>query len=672
MINTLSLRNAKRSVKDYVIYIITMTIISSLMFAFNGLIFSEAVAHLMKVMESIIVFIGVASFFVVIIMIWLTKYIIDFMLERRSREFGTYLLLGMHKKEIAGMFRREHILLGAFTFLLGIVPGYLFHIALVNMFFSVFGESYSFSAEVNVYTYLLTFAFYAGTYLLVLFRVNRRFKKMEIRDLLYLENANEESGKGNATRKKFVFFISVIYIVFFHIAVYTGFALTNGLTLYIAGFIAAVYGLFYGLSGFFVRYIQQQSKTVNKGANLFILRQLSSKINTMRMTMGTLTILFIVTILSWMGVLLFSGFQNQVIDDMFMKVDVLYFSDEVRADFTKEMDIIEEFGSVEKAYPYHIYRTDSDDLNQYLHAQLKGAFVESINKDSYFDYDTYMLLSDYNYLRRLSGHKKISLDEGAYLIQGKERLKSQLEGFAGNHSVAIGDDSLTYQGVETIPFTQIGINGADYLIVVPDAYKNELEQFYSVLAADVNSDKMYEMDHALRRASGYFTEDEDLQKMKIAYGVGSDQLITLGDPILVRDSMLVEQYSAIASLSFTLGYIGVVFLIVAMSILAIQQLADASKYKYRYRILKNLGMNQKERNQVIFKQLAVYYLCPVAVAVFTSMFLGMMMNSGFVTYTGLKGFGIQYYLVSLALFIGIFLIYFGITYISFVRIVDRE
>lgn len=64
-----------------------------------------------------------------------------------------------------------------------------------------------------------------------------------------------------------------------------------------------------------------------------------------------------------------------------------------------------------------------------------------------------------------------------------------------------------------------------------------------------------------------------------------------------------------------LGYIGVVFLIAAMSILAIQQLSDASKYKYRYKILKNLGMNNKERNQVVLKQLGVYYLCPVITAI---------------------------------------------------------
>lgn len=98
MLNKLSFRNAKRSVKDYLVYIITMTIISSLMFAFNGLLFSASVRDLLNEVTSIAVFIGLATFFVVVIVIWLTKYIINFMLERRSKEFGTYLLIGMDKK----------------------------------------------------------------------------------------------------------------------------------------------------------------------------------------------------------------------------------------------------------------------------------------------------------------------------------------------------------------------------------------------------------------------------------------------------------------------------------------------------------------------------------------------------------------------------------------------
>ncbi|MGL6198024.1 MAG: hypothetical protein ACRC3H_03725 [Lachnospiraceae bacterium] len=111
----------------------------------------------------------------------------------------------------------------------------------------------------------------------------------------------------------------------------------------------AIYGLFYGFSGYLVRYIQKQNKTVNRRANLFIFRQLASKIKTMRVTMGTLTILFVVTILSWMVVLLFSGYQNQVLDDTFMNIDVLYFSDEVTEDFGEQISVIESIAVLKRS-----------------------------------------------------------------------------------------------------------------------------------------------------------------------------------------------------------------------------------------------------------------------------------------------------------------------------------
>ncbi|MGL6198025.1 MAG: hypothetical protein ACRC3H_03730 [Lachnospiraceae bacterium] len=132
-----------------------------------------------------------------------------------------------------------------------------------------------------------------------------------------------------------------------------------------------------------------------------------------------------------------------------------------------------------------------------MYEQLTGAFTETINENSYFENDTYMLLSDYNYLRKMTGYEEISLPEGHYLIQAKDRLKEHLDNYGNSTPIEIGSDTLTYQTLETVPFTQIGINGADYLIILPDVYKDNLEAYYSVLAVNVESDLMYEMDQEL-------------------------------------------------------------------------------------------------------------------------------------------------------------------------------
>ncbi|MBL1225024.1 ABC transporter permease [Enterococcus sp. BWR-S5] len=667
MLNKLSFRNARRSVKDYLVYIITMTIISSLMFAFNGLLFSSSVRELLNEVTSIAVFIGLATFFVVIIVIWLTKYIINFMLEKRSKEFGTYLLIGMDKKQVSRMFKREHLLLGTFTFLLGLIPGYLLHLALITIFFTVFDSQYQFVVDINIYTYLLTLAVYFFAYFLALLRINRKFKKMEIRELLYLENNNEVS-----TKRKSLFLISLAYLFFFHLIVYTGHANVQLIWPLLAGLFASIYGLFIGLSGYLTSYIQKKGKAITHEANIFIFRQLASKIKTMRFTMGSLTILFAVTILSWMFVLLFSSYQKEVFDGNLMDIDVFYLKDHVATDFSQQLGTIEKYGEIEESYTYHVYDNDKQTkLNEHLYETVKGAY-DSEGRSAYFDYDTYMLLSDYNHLRAMAGFEAVSLEDGEYLIQGKEKLVNTLTAYGSDNDLSINSERLTCRQVITDPFSQSGMNGADYILVVPNSYASSLTPYYSILAANVASDSMYEIEQALEKDSGYL-EDGDIEDklLAIKYGTSSEQLITFSTPILVRESLVTELDSVTASASFTLGYVGIVFLVVAMSILAVQQLSDASKYKYRYQILKNLGMNRRERNKVIVKQLAIYYLCPVVIATLVSAFTGVFASDSFAYYTGLSMSGVYYYLIALVLFLAIFFIYFLVTYISFVRAVEK-
>ncbi|MGC6767500.1 ABC transporter permease [Enterococcus sp. LJL128] len=668
MLNKLSLRNAKRSVKDYLVYIITMTIISSLMFAFNGLIFSNSIRDLLNEITSMIVFIGLATFFVVMIVVWLTKYIINFMLERRSREFGTYLLIGMTKKQVARMFKREHMLLGILTFLLGLIPGYFLHIALINVFFTVFESKYQYTVDINIYTYLLTFAVYFFAYALALLRINRKFKKMEIRDLLYLENNNEPSVKN-----KKLFLISFVYIIFFHLVAYTGNVTMQTIWPMLAALFAAIYGLYIGLSGYLSSFIQKKGRWVTKEANVFVFRQLASKIRTMRFTMGSLTILFAVTILSWMCVLLFSDYQAKVFDANLMDIDVFYLKDQVTTDFHEQQEVIEQYGKVEAEHIYHVYQNNkSSELNAYLYKNVKGAY-DSEGRSAYFDYDTYMLLSDYNQLRRMAGFEDIHLEAGHYLIQSKEKLVDTFTDYGLANNLVVGKETLVYQDTVTDAFTQSGMNGADYILVVPDSSLAEITPYFSILAANVDSSSMYEIEQHLEKISGYLGEDGDIedQLLAIKYGTSSEQLITFGTPITVRESLVAELDSVTTSMSFTLGYIGIVFLVVAMSVLAIQQLSDASKYKYRYQILKNLGMNKRERNQVILKQLGIYYLCPVIISVFISICTGLFVSNNFAFYTGLSMPGIIYYLIALAMFLTIFFIYFVVTYISFVRTVEK-
>ena len=95
------------------------------MFAFNSLIFSKEIRDSFQGVEIMEVMLGLATFFIVLIIVWLINYMMRFILEKRSREFGIYLLLGMEKRQIAKLYMRESVLLGAGAFLAGLVFGVL-------------------------------------------------------------------------------------------------------------------------------------------------------------------------------------------------------------------------------------------------------------------------------------------------------------------------------------------------------------------------------------------------------------------------------------------------------------------------------------------------------------------------------------------------------------------
>ena len=125
MLSKLAFRNMKRSAKDYLVYMLTMAVVTALMYAFNSLIFQNDINQYFELEALMEVMIGLATFFIVLIVAWLINYMVRFMLEKRSSEFGIYLLLGMKKKMISRIYMRENILLGGISFLIGILFGIL-------------------------------------------------------------------------------------------------------------------------------------------------------------------------------------------------------------------------------------------------------------------------------------------------------------------------------------------------------------------------------------------------------------------------------------------------------------------------------------------------------------------------------------------------------------------
>ena len=353
MLNKLAFRNAKRSLKDYLIYIITMTIIAAMMFAFDSMIFSKEVRNMCSEAGIMAAMLGIATFFIVLIVAWLINYMAKFMLEKRSKEFGTYLLLGMKRKEISHLYMKENLIMGTIGFMIGSVVGMFLQQIIMTIFYSVFNIEYKVKIDVQGLSVLMTVCCYFGCYLIALFRNKRKFKKMNISELMKMDKENEKIKQGSPVLSQWLFFGSFAYIILFFIKLFEGRYTVSGVILMSMGLIISIYMIYFGIAGYIARCVQKGSRRVYKNNNLFIYRQLSSKLSTMRFTMGSLTILLTCAILGGTIAMMFAKYQDTELKNI-MPFDVLIYSNNVNEDFKEETEAIEELAGIKEKLIYHI------------------------------------------------------------------------------------------------------------------------------------------------------------------------------------------------------------------------------------------------------------------------------------------------------------------------------
>ena len=115
-----------------------------------------------------------------------------------------------------------------------------------------------------------------------------------------------------------------------------------------------------------------------------------------------------------------------------------------------------------------------------------------------------------------------------------------------------------------------------------------------------------------------------------------------------------------------------VFICVALTILAVQQLSDSTKYKYRYRVLHHMGVDDRQRAKLIWKQLLIYFGCPIVIPVLISMLISFKLNQLMLTGTQVQTGNYLFFGMALVLFLLVYSIYFSVTYLCFKRNVEVE
>ncbi|EGD49786.1 protein of unknown function DUF214 [Ruminiclostridium papyrosolvens DSM 2782] len=645
MLSKLSLRNAARQMKDYFIYFITIAIAASLIFAFNALVFSQEIRSLSKLLDTLPLMIGIASFVVVCIIGWLVFYTMRFMMKRRSREFGTYLLLGIERKRIVNLFFMENLIIGAVALLIGLLTGNLLYQGLRAMLLRLYEIQYHFSYVFSLSAALLTFVYFAVIFIVALFLNRRKIKKSKISDLIYMDQYNEKELAPDSKKRKKLFVASMTSGV-----AGIGLLITYDATLSLIGAFVIIFFLFtfyISFSSGIAAYFEKHERKKYGGNTLYVFRSLTSKVGSMGITLSVISILLTATLIAVGTGLSFNQLfmRNAELET----AHSIYIGSEQATDFTDYRKYIDRNLNVKSEWQYNVYKLDSDSVTRYV-----GPYRDDFRA---YDYDTIIAFSDYTKIRDMLGYQKVALPEGEYIIQCLDYLAKPLEQY--NETVQIDDRTLVRGSVYHETFTQQSWNGngSGFILVVPDEIAKTLPVSHSAYVA---------MTDVPVTTTEYKTLDTiRMDRHENNHDVGYDMIYS-------KEVVKEQNASLYAVIVFPLFYVALVLLIVSATVLAFQILSEMKSYQNQYATLHMLGADKKYLNNALRRQFAVYYVLPIFPAVVISsifiFFLCMALDPG--VFQGIA----QIFLVvgaTLAIFFSVFAIYIAASYVNLKRNVCR-
>ncbi len=675
MLGKLSVRNAKRQAKDYIIYFITVIISVALMFSFNSIAVSEDISELSTYMKDFGKAILGISVIIIFVMAWLINYTMKFMLEKRSKEFGTYQILGIEKKDISNMFTLENILIGSLAFVLGVGAGLFLNQFLTSIIMNLFNQPYQIQIVFDIKAVGLTALYFFGIFVLVLLNCRRKIKKTKVYNLLYADKKNENNVIKKSKGNIIVFITSLVLLLlayFINDREFSNMSNMTGRNIFIAlvMLIIGIYLFYISISSFIVkRYLQNKSRKYKK-SNMFLYRNLTSKINTMSITMGTIALMFTFILVGGNVALLMNNMLNNEIE-MGYPFEITMSS--LDKDFSIYKDYINKNAKVKEMYEYDLY----DVHNTNIRRALDGIAFES---RYYYDTDSVMLLKDYNKLRQMLGYEQVSLGENEAIIHSMKTAEEKFEKYIEkNNSIEICNKKLTIKQVNGESISQISFNGYTYCIVVPDYMEQLLlnEQIETRKDGDliynhklaVTTEEITTQDFA--RGLEELIPREEFTITSEYGGERYEQSIERGLAYFhTKGERLSEAKSFYAIISFLAFYVALIFVMATATLLAIQQLSDSEKYKYRYELLKKLGMDELEINRTIFKQLFFYFAIPMLLPFILSIPIILSISKIFTIAVTIeeiiRNIGIIY-----GMFILVYGIYFIATDVQFTRNIEE-
>ena len=638
MLFKMSVKNIRKSIKDYTIYFLTLILGVAIFYMFNSLDSQEAMlvvnSSTRQIVKLMVGMINYVSVFVAVILGFLIVYANNFLIKRRKREFGLYMTLGMGKRQISGILLGETFLIGLISLVVGLVIGVfgsqLMSILVAKLFQADMSEyQFVFSEAACWKTCAYFGVMYAASMVLNIVIISR----YKLIDLISAEK-NEKVRMKNPVICVLVFLAAAVTLGTAYYMVTGGLTqldLMNQLVIPILMGIVSTFLIFWSVSGLALKVVQMRKGLYLKDSNIFVLRQIHNRINTTVVSMTIICLLLFMTITVLSTALSLNRVLTQDLEEM-TPVDLnLYKTANLpdNGDYTQLQiedsqkpisDTLKENGLDMKVLK-DVTEVATYTSTEWTWETSLQSVIESA-KENYpmLMYDTaeeIIKLSDYNKIARLYGNREYELAEDEYLVLCDfDNMKNLRDMALKNGSeVAIGGKVYhsrypeCQEGYLVISTSHTNTG----LMVVPDScpLSEDMKEIY-YLMADYNADTKEEK---------YQTE-----AMFTNYGDGDHELMeNLEEKQIRLDGVskisIIESSKGLSTIiSFIAIYLGIIFLIASSAILALKELTENSDNRHRYTILRKIGMDEKMIHQTLFRQIGIFFMAPLVLAVVHSIF----------------------------------------------------
>jgi len=610
----LAIKNIKRNIKNYMLYLSSIVFTIAVYFTFVTLQHSDNIMSEAGSVTKVSTLMNMSSILLLIFAAIFISYSNTFFLKKRKKEVGLYLLLGIRKRKIGALLFFENLIIGIGALIVGIILGRVVSSGMLAALVKLMGIEVSGGLPLSIAAIKTTALVFVALFLFTSFQGYRVIYKFKLIELFQADKKGEQPPKPNL----FVTLIGIALLAtgyyFASVDMYTSNAWkVVGLAMPLVILLSTILGtylLFHTVLVYVLSLLKRNKRWAWRGLNMMTVSQMLYRIRSNAKTLTVIAILSATTITA--GGAIFGMYYN------------------VERDINEQMP---------NTFMWEGQPLTLDETNITMSKEVEVKTVKAEHSGSSNQYSM-MSESVYNELARFHNVKEVALSVNeAYIIDSFVEVRFTED--EANKQLKLND--LTLDVIDYSTALVLNSDLAYITAVVPDRVYNQLavEPTYYQLVNTVNEKEQLDLSAQIKAQ----LQDTHLSSYPEDYN---------------------EMIQAIGALLFVGSFLGLVFLIATGSIIYFKMMTEAEEDKDKYEGLYKIGISFKEMKKTIRAQVGIIFISPLILAI---------MHAGFalLTFSNLFLMDIvQPVIIWMLIYSSVYAIYYVLTVKYFTGVIKKR